>query len=324
VSAGFLANLHARAAARCPSLVFAEGDDDRVLAAMRRVLADGIARPFAVVSSRERASVVAADGIVPLLPTAHEWTALARARVNAWHARRGDSPPATDLPPLAFANALVAEGLVQGCVAGAVATTADVLRWALRLVGPADGITSVSSAFYMVAPSGASWPHEVLTFTDCGVIPDPTAEQLAGIAVAAANDRLRIVGDTPRIAFLSFSSHGSAHSESVERTRDAAVMARQMRPDLEIDGELQGDAALVPMIRHRKAPESLLSGAANILVFPSLDAGNIAYKLVQQLAGATAIGPILQGFAHPTHDLSRGATVNDIVHVAAIAAVQVP
>jgi phosphate acetyltransferase len=322
VTEPFLDRLHARAAAKCPALVFAEGDDDRTLSAMRIVLDRGIARPFAVVSSRERASAVAASGVVPLLPDAHDWTAIARARVRAWQTRRGEAVSSGALPPLAFANALVAEGLVAGCVAGAVHPTADVLRWALRLIGPADGIESVSSAFYMVAPNSVAWPHEVLTFTDCGVIPSPSAEQLSGIAIAAAADRRRIVGDTPRIAFLSFSTHGSAASASVDRVRAAAALTRARLPDVEVDGELQGDAALVTDVRQRKAPESPFTGPANVLVFPDLDSGNIAYKLVQRLTGAVAIGPILQGFAHPTHDLSRGATVEEIVHVAAIAAVQ--
>ena len=181
----------------------------------------------------------------------------------------------------------------------------------------------MSGAFYMVAPEGAvTWPHEVLTFSDCGVMPEPTAEQLSEVAIAAANDRVRIVGDVPSIAFLSFSTRGSAESASVSRVRQAVELTRQRRPDLRIDGELQADAALNAAVAARKAPASSIAGAANILIFPSLDAGNIAYKLVQYLGGATAIGPIVQGLRKPSLDLSRGASADDIVHAAAIAALQ--
>lgn len=223
---------------------------------------------------------------------------------------------------LRLAAAAVACRALDGAVAGAVATTADVLRAGLRILGTADGTSTVSGAFYMVVPAGPAGPEHVLTFADAAVVPTPNATQLAEIADAACKARRAIVGDEPRVAFLSYSTRGSAEGPDIDRVREALSLFRLANPGTLADGELQVDAALVPDVADRKAPGSPVAGQANVLVFPDLTSGNIAYKLVSRLAGAKAVGPILQGLSRPLNDLSRGASIEDIMDVARVTALQ--
>ena len=299
--------LRARAAGRRARLVFPEAADPRITQAARELERLKIADPI----------LIGMGGIEPATDPRLRRVAefLRERRPHAVKDGRHALDLATD--PVRFAAALVALGEADGCVAGVGTTTADVVRAALWAIGTRPGIASVSSAMYLGLPDG-----RVLTYTDIGVVPTPTPVQLAESAVAASRDRAGLVGDAPVVAFLSFSTHGSATGPEVERVREALRLFRELAPGIIADGELQLDAAMIPAVAARKCPDSPVAGAANVLVFPSLDAGNIAYKLTERFAGASAAGPLLQGLAHPMSDLSRGAGLDDIVDVATLVALQ--
>lgn len=221
--------------------------------------------------------------------------------------------------PLYYGAMMVKKDLADASVSGAVNTTGDVLRAALQVIGMKEGINTISSSIIMTLSNFRDERNKIILFADCAVLPNPTSEQLASIASATVDTMKNLLAMEPKVAFLSFSTKGSASHPDVDKVTKGLDIFRKMRPEIKVDGELQLDAALIPEIGKQKAPNSDIAGQANILIFPDLDAGNIGYKLTQRLAGATATGPIIQGLAKPANDLSRGCSVDDIVDTSAIA-----
>lgn len=221
----------------------------------------------------------------------------------------------TVVKDLFFGAMMVKEGLADGSVAGSTASTGDIMRAGIQCVGMPDGISIVSSFFLML------FPDKVFSFADCAVVPDPDANQLADIAISTADNHRKLTDEEPYVAMLSFSTRGSAQHELIDKVINATKLVKEKRPDLNVDGELQFDAAIIESIGLKKAPGSSVAGKANVLIFPDLNSGNIGYKIAQRLAGAEAIGPLVQGLKKPCFDLSRGCSVDDIVNTACFAAV---
>jgi phosphate acetyltransferase len=320
-----------RAKENLQRIVLPEGDEERTLRAADIILEEGIAEIILIADPEQLKKDVINYGlknidkatiIDPLdHPKKSSYIDLMLDLRKAKGLTREQAEKLIE-DPLYLGTLIIKAGDADGEVAGAKNATGDVLRPAFQYVKTLPGISVVSGAFIMILKDKSFGHDGMMVFADCAVHPDPTSQELAQIAVATANTAKAIAGFEPKVAMLSFSTKGSAKHEMVDKVVDATRMAKEMDPSLQIDGELQADAAIIEAIGKSKAPDSAIAGKANVLVFPSLEVGNIAYKLVQRLAGAEAVGPVLQGMAAPINDLSRGCSVNDIVNLVAITANQ--
>jgi phosphate acetyltransferase len=312
------------------TIVLPEGTDERVAKAATIAIENGLAHPILLGKKAKVEAVLekvgaATAGVEIIDPEQAEKAEDYAASLHNLRKKKGltlEDAKALVRDPMYYATMMVKEGDADGYVGGLASTTADTFRPALQVIKTAPGISLVSSAFIMVVPDCSLGENGVFVMADCALNPNPNAEQLAAIAVASAQTGKVLAEIEPRVAMLSFSTKGSGQHELVDKVVEATRIARELAPDILLDGELQLDAAIVPEVGRSKAPDSPVAGRANVLVFPDLQAANIGYKLVQRLANAEAIGPISQGMALPVNDMSRGSSVEDIVNVIAITALQ--
>ena len=314
------------------TVVLPESYDERMLFAAEKIVEQSLAKIVILGNPAEILAAAEARGIKLAGVEIEDPASSAKLNdyVNAFvelRKSKGMTPEEarkilTEKDNLYFAGMMVRQGDAGGEVAGATGTTGNVLKAAFQTVGTAPGIKTVSSYFFMVTKTPSFGENGIILFADCAVNPNPDAQALAEIAVATARNCKNFLDVDARVAMLSFSTKGSASHSDVDKVLSAIEIAKKIDPTLQIDGELQADAALLPKVGEKKAPGSPVAGKANVLIFPDLDAGNIGYKLVERVAGAEAIGPVIQGLAKPVNDLSRGCSVEDIVNVVAITAVQ--
>jgi len=327
----FRATVWERAKAKGAKIILPESLDPRVHEAASKALKEGLASDIIFLGNHEEIRAVSereGTDISQITVVDHVRGERFEEYVCTYYELRRhkgvemDEARASVHDPLVYGALMVREGIAGGMVAGAVHSTADVLRVSLTLIGARAGIRTVSSCMVMIVSNKSFGLDGQLIFADCGTVPAPDSKQLAEISIASAQTGKLLIGFKPVVALLSFSTKGSAKHESIDTVREALQIVREQRPELTIDGELQADAALVQSVAESKCPGSPAGGRANVLIFPDLNAGNIAYKLVQRLGEAEAYGPILQGLARPVNDLSRGCSSDDIVNVVAITAAQ--